>query len=1481
MNGALATPAARRPAAESAARSTAAAPVRAPARELAAPPAAAVAAPARAPGTRERMQASFGAAEAAPAAPAVGESALALAPPTEGRPTTRDRIVNRALAEPTAAPPAAEPERAAVVDIAEVQDRRRQRRAEPAPAAPEAEGPLAPVIDLAARRADVAAPRTDVTAAAAPARGPPKREPEAAPAPPARAEPTAGAVPAGPTPEAQAGAAPARAGPEAGPAPAAEPEAAAQAEPARPGAAPEAAAVTAAEPSAEEAPAPAEAAARAAAAPAPEAEAKPSAPAAPEAAVAPPPPAPVPGRDPEAEPGFQALKANVGRAAVRTKRHQPGIEGAATAQGASQPDPQKDVDSQAATDHVDSMSEKEPGPFDPGDFKAQVKKKIEAMAPPATLEEADEFEESGKAGQATGAIHSIVTGGRQDSEHDIKVTTETDPDSSTKQPKTVSKMVNDAPGPPLPEVGAAAALPGRRAAEETDLSAGPREVDDEMAKGNLTEDQLADANEPEFGTVLEARQAVREHSEAGPADYRLEEDAVLGAGRAEAENVAAQQLEGMHGARVGTLGAVLGAKNETKTADQQARDTVHQTILDIHTRTRADVETILGSLDKAVDTMFTDGEQTARKNFEDYVDRKMREYKADRYGGLFGGAKWLKDKIFDLPDEVNEFYEKGRSDYLDAMDGVIDTIATFVGLMLGMAKLRIEAGRAEVKTYVDGLDKSMRTLGEETAADLDNDFDQLASDVDAKRDELIDAIAHKYVESRDALDSRIEELKEANKGLVSRAIDAIKRVVKTIYELGKLLLRVLIKAAQAIGDIVAHPIRFLGNLIDAIKGGLDRFIERFPVHLQESLLDLLFGEIGKAGITMPAQLDFAGIVDLVLQVLGLTYANIRERVAARFGEPVVAAMEQKVDIFTTLVKDGVGGLWTWIREKLGDLEDLVIGKIKEYVTERVVRAGIGYIIALLNPAAAFIKACQGIYQIVMFIVDRAKQIADFVDAILDSIIAIAQGNVGTAIEKIDAALAGALTLAIGFLARLANLGALSEKVRSIIAVIRRPITRVVDGIVFGAAELYRRTLGPAIAFGKAKVHSGMDWAKGKIAAGRAAAAKHIDRVKVKFTHREVADHPAAAPHAEPQAPAPEHEEAPQPVRVAEDQIDVAPDEHHTVFAQLGPTGQIYLGVTSVPQLVTDLVAHFEPRIDTLPVTPPARLPKGGQKNDRPRSQAEAAATRIVKQAGKLEFDFEHDYEARRALHRTASMRGFAGVYRPAPSLTARLVNLGDSVKTLLRMFYAYDKPRFERVEDEPATGQKLVGRVWATPGHEGAILPAEGKRGLHPTLAGGTGFQFLAPDPHLAPATRGAVREGAAEKARGIVMPPDPTRREVVVRSWAIGGRPDHGSNASHTETQFYHWLVAQGDEFHERVTAIELRSVLSPCGDCTALLTGISKLVRNRPPGARLPTLVVFWDKVYGNKEGDTGPAAATFQRHLVYLGDAGWIVHGPTPSA
>ena len=51
----------------------------------------------------------------------------------------------------------------------------------------------------------------------------------------------------------------------------------------------------------------------------------------------------------------------------------------------------------------------------------------------------------------------------------------------------------------------------------------------------------------------------------------------------------------------------------------------------------------------------------ARAQFEAYVDQKMSKFKADRYSGFFGGAKWLKDKLMGMPSEVNALLKMSAS----------------------------------------------------------------------------------------------------------------------------------------------------------------------------------------------------------------------------------------------------------------------------------------------------------------------------------------------------------------------------------------------------------------------------------------------------------------------------------------------------------------------------------------------------------------------------------------------------------------------------------------------------------------------------------------------------------------------------------------------------------------------------------------------------------------------------------------------------
>jgi hypothetical protein len=804
-----------------------------------------------------------------------------------------------------------------------------------------------------------------------------------------------------------------------------------------------------------------------------------------------------PRRDTESDPNFQKMKGAAAAAGGRAKVHEPAAAGAAAAQGAAHA-PGNDVASQAQAAQVEDMAQQQPGTFDRAAFIAAVRKAIDAAAP-KNLEEADDFKGSGKVAAVKDEVGDLVKGGKKDSEKDIKQATEAAPDTGKAKPKEVVPMKPDAPEAPSASVGAAGAMPGPRPPEETDLSQGPAEVDKQMHDANVTEEQLQKSNEPEFTGALAARQEAKEHAATAPAGYRAQEQDVLAKGRTEAQVAEGMHLKGMHGSKMTALAKAHGQKDHAKAEDEAKRAKVAADIQGIYDRTKSDVTGILTGLDGKVESTFSAGEESARKDFENYVGEKMDAYKEDRYGGWLGGAKWLKDKLFGMPDEVNVFYTQGRDRYLAAMDGVIGKVADLVGSELASARLKIAKGRAQVHDYVTKLPKDLQKVGKDAEGKLGSQWEALSGDIDSKQEALVDTIAQKYVASRDALDSRIEELKAANRGLVAKALDAVVGVVKTILKLKDMLLNVLAKAAEVIGDIITDPIGFLGNLVDGVKSGLSRFVDNIGTHLKEGFFGWLFGAIGSAGITLPKTFDLSGIFELVMDVLGLSYRAIRARVAKVVGGPVVDKMEQTVDVFKTLVTKGAAGLWDWIKEKIGDFEDMVLGGIKEWVIEKVIKGGITWLLSLLNPAAAFIKACKAIYDIVMFIVERGAQIIEFVNSVLDSIGAIAKGNISAAADKVENALAKAIPLAISFLASLLGLGGISEKVKEGIDKVRKPIEKVVDTVVMGAVKTFRKMFGPAIDWVKNKAAKGKAWVKGKVEAGKAWAADKAKSVKDRLT----------------------------------------------------------------------------------------------------------------------------------------------------------------------------------------------------------------------------------------------------------------------------------------------------------------------------------------------------------------------------------------------
>ena len=559
---------------------------------------------------------------------------------------------------------------------------------------------------------------------------------------------------------------------------------------------------------------------------------------------------------------------------------------------------------------------------------------------------------------------------------------------------------------PAGDVGAAAATPKPRSDAEISLQAGPKQVEQQMASADVTDEQLKNSNEPTFQSAVVAKDNAQKQSDAAPQAFRAEETADFGAARADAGMAAHQQLGAMHGARGKMMMAAFGHQTDAKAKDEARRAEVASHIQGIYDKAKAAVEARLTKLDDDVAKTFDQGAAAAQAMFETYVDHRMLLYKAERYSDALGLFRWGKDKLVGMPDAVNAFYVEGRDLYVAQMDRVLDDVTTTVETGLSEAKGEIAKARQQIAGYVAGLEPSLHDVGKEAAQEIGGKLDQLEQSVDEKQDQLIDTLAQKYNERMQQVDERITAMKAENRGLIDALKDAVAGIIQTIKKLKDMMAGVLARASNAVGLIIKDPIGFLGNMVGAVKLGVSNFSARIEEHMKQGFMEWLFGAVAETGIQLPKTFDFSGILSLVLQVLGLTYANFRARAVALLGENMVAAIETTVDIIKKAVTEGPGALWEWIKEKVGDLKAMVIDQLRNFIIERVINAGITWLIGLLNPASAFIKACKAIYDLIMFFVERAAQIVALLNAIIDSITAIATGSLGAAASGRDGARQG-------------------------------------------------------------------------------------------------------------------------------------------------------------------------------------------------------------------------------------------------------------------------------------------------------------------------------------------------------------------------------------------------------------------------------------------------------------------------------------------
>ncbi|MFI0898521.1 hypothetical protein ACH4SE_18985, partial [Streptomyces sp. NPDC020983] len=230
--------------------------------------------------------------------------------------------------------------------------------------------------------------------------------------------------------------------------------------------------------------------------------------------------------------------------------------------------------------------------------------------------------------------------------------------------------------------------------------------------------------------------------------------------------------------------------------------------------------------------------------------------------------------------------------------------------------------------------------------------------------------------------------------------------------------------------------------------GLKLFVTNIADHLKKGLVSWLLGTAVKAGLNLPSSFDLKGIIQLITGLLGLTWANIRARITAKgIPDQAMTEVEKTVPVAQKLAKEGPAGIEQEIVKDVGDLKATILGKLTSYLIPTVVIAGITWILSLLNPASAFVRAVKAIIDIVSFVINQGAQVIEFVNAVLDAVIAIADGGQAGVPKMVETALAAAIPTLLGLLASLLGIGNLAAKVKSVFHAVAKPVNRVIDKIV--------------------------------------------------------------------------------------------------------------------------------------------------------------------------------------------------------------------------------------------------------------------------------------------------------------------------------------------------------------------------------------------------------------------------------------------------
>ncbi len=524
--------------------------------------------------------------------------------------------------------------------------------------------------------------------------------------------------------------------------------------------------------------------------------------------------------------------------------------------------------------------------------------------------------------------------------------------------------------------------------------------------------------------------------------------------------------------------AVLEARQTIQSERQNAIDAQDQAVRDLETQAESERASRQGEIQTRVredEVQITDRYTQAETDADARVQEGEREAEAERdraereareQSWWDRAVNFVKQAFAALTALINTIFDAVRSAVKGLLDAARDFAKGLIDLAASFIKGVIEAFGELLKGLVDHL---LGDIFPGLAAALTQAIDDAVNLANA----AVDAVANTLKAGVDALvnalQSGLDAILDAFQGALNIALGVLQAALTgdwaalatMVLEAALRLLGIdpvafyafIGRALDTIDLIINDPVGFLGNLVDAVVLGIQKFADNFLNHLKAGIIGWLTGALGD--IQIPDRFDLIGLLDLARQILGITWDWIRQKAVRLIGEQNVQRLEFIYSYIQTLIDGGFPALFQRLMDDLSGLVDTILGAIKSFLVEKVIIAGITWLASLFNPVGALVKLLFTIWNLYQFLRDQLARIIQVVQTVVEGIGNIARGIIDGAATRIEAVLANLLPIAIDLVAKLLGLTGVAARVRRIIADVRERLDRAVDRLIERVLSAFR------------------------------------------------------------------------------------------------------------------------------------------------------------------------------------------------------------------------------------------------------------------------------------------------------------------------------------------------------------------------------------------------------------------------------------------